>query len=225
MRLDVNGTFYDFSSFTTNPSPPLLTVGNGIPVDLSSAFNLDGITNDNNTSNGNLDGQGNSYSANQLGSPVSLNGLSFDIVAVGGNDVVQGLGQTVGDAIGAMRASTSWARPSTASRSTFTVTFTDGSTTQLTQALDDWTSDNGQTGEKVALSMRYRNPTPSSEVYLYGYNIPLDPAKTVASITMPGGGNVKVHRHRPCPRHRHAGEPVPGLQPRRHHGRQQYVDW
>ena len=95
----------------------------------------------------------------------------------------------------------------------FIVTYTDGTAAQFTPALDDWTIDHGQTGEAVALSMPYRNPHQSIEVYLYSYSIPLNPAETVASITIPGGGNVELHRHRPCPRppRHHAGELDRGL--------------
>ena len=66
-----------------------------VQVDLSAAFNVDGITTDNRTTSpGNLDGHGNSYSANLLGSSVSLNGLTYNLGTPDTNNVVQSTSST-----------------------------------------------------------------------------------------------------------------------------------
>ena len=111
----------------------------------------------------------------------------------GGNNVVQGSGQAITLPSGQFSSLDFLATSVNGEQSAkFIVTYTDSTTAQLTPALDDWTNDHGQTGEAVAVAMPYRNPHQGIEVYLYSYSIPLNPAKTVASITIPGGGNVEV---------------------------------
>ncbi len=193
-------------------------------MDLSGAYNWVGITYDTDPSPGNLDGDGDSYSATLLGSSVSLNGLSYNIGPPGTNDVLRGgTGQAITLPSGQYSSLDFLGTAVNGHQTgTFIVNYTDG-TTQLTQTLDDWTDDLGQSGETLALTMRYRNsnnnPDDTTTVYLYGYSIPLNPAKTVASITLPdgdNGANFEIARDRPYPgdvhRHRNpTGDPDAAL--------------
>ncbi len=187
---EVNGVLYDGDSYTTSTSPPLLRATSPfVQVDLSGAYNVDGITTDDDAMTGDLDGPNNSYSANLLGTTVNFNGLAYNIGPADTDDVVVGVGQSIPlpagqySSLDFLGADVNGEQPDLS----FTVTYGDTSTTQVNQAVDDWTMDAGQTGESLALTMPYRNPNAGVPVYLYEYSIALDPAKTVDSITLPRG--------------------------------------
>jgi len=76
----------------------------------------------------------------------------------------------------------------------FVVTYTDGSTTSVTQNLSDWSSPTNFAGETVAEETGYRilpSGQPSEGTwFIYGYSIPLNAAKTVSSLTLPNNRNV-----------------------------------
>ncbi len=191
-----SGTGTDTVKVTTGSASATATVtvtgtSTAIQVDLSGNFNVDGITADNNMSPGNLDGGGSSYSSNLLGSSVSLNGINYNIGTPDTNNVVNASGQTIplpsGDYSSLGFLATAFGGAQTG---TFTVTYADQTTTQITQTLDDWANHVGQTGESVAKSMSYRNHDKYGPVYLYSYSITLNSAKSVASITLPSGANI-----------------------------------
>lgn len=79
----------------------------------------------------------------------------------------------------------------------FTVSYTDGTTTKLTQSLSDWWGGpQNYSGEAVVLQMAgLITPTGSTlshVVYSYGYTFAINGAKTVKSITLPNNRNVVV---------------------------------
>jgi hypothetical protein len=79
---------------------------------------------------------------------------------------------------------------------TFTVTYTDGSTTVFTQGLSDWYTPQQYPGEAQAVTTNYRdNSTGTTDgrvFYVYGYSFNLNGAKTVRSIRLPQNRNVVV---------------------------------
>ena len=79
---------------------------------------------------------------------------------------------------------------------TFTVTYTDGTTQALVQNLSDWFQPGGFPGESRAVKMPYRLAADGAKdarpFYLYSYGFPVNPAKTVQSITLPDNPYVKV---------------------------------
>jgi len=79
---------------------------------------------------------------------------------------------------------------------TFTVTYTDGTTSTFTQSLSDWFSPQSYAGESQAATMAYRNTGAGGKddrtFYLYEYSFALNATKTVSSITLPGNNNVVV---------------------------------
>ena len=79
---------------------------------------------------------------------------------------------------------------------TFTVKYTDGTTTQFTQNMSDWCNAQNYPGEAQAVPMNYRdNSTGTVDVrilYLYGYSFNLNSTKTVSSISLPQNRNVVV---------------------------------
>lgn len=78
----------------------------------------------------------------------------------------------------------------------FTVTYTDGTTSSVTQSLSDWSAAQNFPGESVVKTMPYRitpaGGTQAGNWNLYGYTIPLNSAKTVQSLTLPNNQNVLV---------------------------------
>jgi hypothetical protein len=78
----------------------------------------------------------------------------------------------------------------------FVVTYTDGSTTSVTQSLSDWFSPQNYAGESQASKMAYRltasGATQNGPFYLYGYSFAINSAKTVKSLALPQNRNVVV---------------------------------
>jgi hypothetical protein len=174
--------------------------GTGTTVSLSSSFNLAGIYTDGTTfsATGGLDGVGTAYSANLLGTTVVWNGVNFAIGAANANNVVSSTGQVINLPAGSFISLNVLAAAVNGNQvsQTFTVTYTDNSTSTFTQSLSDWFTPQSYSGESVAMSMAYRdlsNGTTDPRTFsLYGYSFTLNSAKTVKSITLPNNANVKV---------------------------------
>src|SRR5450631_1689793 len=79
----------------------------------------------------------------------------------------------------------------------FVVTYTDGTTSTITQSLSDWWGPpQNFAGESQVLKMPYL-VTPSGAkmneaVYVYGYSLAINSAKTVKSLTLPNNRDVAV---------------------------------
>ena len=194
-----------YSLLLNNATIPLTVTGSGpTEVTLSSAFNRMGIFLDGeDTSNltRGLDMLGHAYSANLLfswpqvwdGVPFSLNIQSF------APSVISSVGQTIplppgqfsslrmlGTAVNGEQAS-----------QTITITYTDGSTTTITQSLSDWQNPQNNLGESKAFTMAYADNVLNGgriaeSTYLYGYSFAIDSTKTVQSVTLPNNQNVEV---------------------------------
>jgi hypothetical protein len=79
----------------------------------------------------------------------------------------------------------------------FVVTYTDGTTSTITQSLSDWWGPpQNYAGESQVLKMPYlvtpTGATMNEVVYVYGYTFAINSAKTVKSITLPNNRNVMV---------------------------------
>jgi len=78
----------------------------------------------------------------------------------------------------------------------FTVNYNDGTSTSFTQSVSDWFTPQNYPGESTALTMAYRVTSTGTlnnqTFYLYGYSFTLNPAKTVASVTLPKILGVRV---------------------------------
>jgi hypothetical protein len=200
------------------PTPTPISYGtplNGFQLDATATsgtisvplpYNVNGIyTPDSTYSTGGFDNDGYSYSTTTLGStaPSTLvwNGLTFDIGAANALDAVATpTGATSGLVIplpagnftdlfmlGAMVNNI-------AAGQTFTVTYTDGSTTVFNQNMSDWFNAAGWPGEAVVNCSEKRNfqdgSTQTDSVCVYGYDIPLTVGKTVQSVTLPNTRNI-----------------------------------
>jgi hypothetical protein len=166
-----------------------------VSVPLSNYYNVYGIYTPGSTfGTGGFDNDGNAYSTSSLGATVVWNGLTFDIGPANAKDAVANTTITLPTGkytnlymLGAM------VNNITAGQ-TFTVTYTDGSTTVFNQNMSDWVYADGWPGESVVNCNYDRNvdngTTQADSVCVYGYDIVLNPAKTVASVTLPNTRNI-----------------------------------
>ncbi|MGC2273577.1 MAG: peptidase S53, partial [Candidatus Sulfotelmatobacter sp.] len=71
----------------------------------------------------------------------------------------------------------------------FTITYTDGTSSSVTQGLSDWYESSGYQGESEAITAPYRLVSDGSKddrpFHIYGYSFNLDSSKSVRSITLP----------------------------------------
>ena len=177
---------------------------------MAAALDNVGITSNSNTSPGNFDGQGHSYSAEGLasdgitpGSTVSVGGvtLTWPSAAAGQADNVVAEGQTI-DLSGAgarliLLGAGDFGSPSGMG----TVTYTDGTTQSFNLALADWYNDAPQAGGTLIASTLWNDSAgPSThQVGIYSASVPLQPGKTVQSVTLPAvssgvaAGTVAMH--------------------------------
>ena len=171
---------------------------NSVPVDLSSFYNVTGIYNDGATftPGASLDGDGFSFSAQQLGSEQVGNGAVFKIGPPNAPDMVTGKTVSLPDGKFATVNLLALGVNGPQELQTFTVTYSDGSTSSFTQNLSDWASPSNFPNESPAVSMSYRLTSDGSkdsrEFYAYAYSFKLDPAKIARSITLPSNRDVLV---------------------------------
>ncbi|MEY9907261.1 hypothetical protein ABIA35_003490 [Catenulispora sp. MAP12-49] len=175
-------------------------------LDLTSAFNNVGITSQSNVTPGNFDGQGNSFSAEQLsaagitpGSMIPRAGSAFlwPNVAAGSPDNVAGSSAVIQG--GGHGGSTLFFLGSEAGDVTdnVTVTYTDGTTTTGTIGFPNW-ADSSPTefGSTLAISTQGRDlqsgyGDTTRTFRLFTNQITIDPTKTIATVTLPA--NSKIH--------------------------------
>lgn len=188
-----------FASCSGGLAPPLTAGGAITQVNLAAADNVYAFAaNGAVPTAGGFDGTSYAFSANLLGNGNSLswNGLTF---AVGGASAASAVANTTltlpGGAFSTLSLLASSAYGPLTNQS-FVVTYTDGTTTPLTQSVSDWGNPAGYPGESNAVTMAYR-VMPSGAVqtgpwYIYGYTFALNAAKTVKTLTLPATRNVVV---------------------------------
>ncbi len=145
-----------------------------------------------------MDGDGYAYSSTLLGTSVTWNGTTFTLGPANNADawanttITLPAGQFSTLVILAAAVNVT----ATGTTQTFTVNYTTGSPTTLTQNFSDWYNPLGFNGESIAKSMAYRNyynGTKDDRTFdLYGYSFAIDPNRTVSSITLPATRNVVV---------------------------------
>lgn len=191
--------------------------GLGTPVDLANAYNVYGIYSDSSGfPNGNpadsLDGNGDSYSANQLDpsdqTPISLNwqGVKFSLGPSNQQDAVYGSGANpIALPAGKFSTLTILATGVNGGQNSqaVVVTYSDNTSQTFTQTFDDWSASSScistnpcAPGETAVVTLPYADSAFSNQTrlnnlyYLYGYSFPLDASKTVSSLTLPNNRNV-----------------------------------
>jgi hypothetical protein len=178
-------------TYTIGPASPTS------PVNLTTAANLDGIGNNGSAiTGGGIDGSGSAYSSTLLGTSLSWSGVNFMFSPVGALNAVSNatVALPAGDFSKLYMLATGV--DGNQSNQTFIVTYTDGTTTTLTQSLSDWFTPQNYTGESKAATEAYRliasGARDNRTFYLYGYNFALNSAKTVKSLALPKNSHVAV---------------------------------
>jgi hypothetical protein len=162
-----------------------------------------GISDDSATSCADYDGDGYSYSAQGLaaagltpGGTVTADGLTFTWpdVASCAPDNILAAGQTmlVNGTAGASELGLLESSTNGGTSAPITITYTDGTSTTETLASSDWA--NGPAANETAVAtMTYRNMASGGSqaitIYVYATSVPIDSAKTVASVTFPNVSN------------------------------------
>jgi len=172
-----------------------------VSVPLSSYYNDSGIYDPGTSySSGGFDHDGYSYSSSTLSGSVVFGGMTFNLGPVGAPDAVYGTGSNpitlpAGQysnlyMLGAMVNNIDPPNDT----QTFTVTYTDGSTSTLNQNMSDWFNADGWPGEAVVNCAEKRNYQDGSQqsdsVCVYGYDLVLDPTKVVSTVTLPNNSNI-----------------------------------
>lgn len=165
-------------------------------VSLSSAANVDDITTDGTTGVAGLAGGGWTYSSNALGgTQITWNGQTFTLLAANANNTVSNATITLPAGHYATLSFLASVVYGPLTNQVFTVTYSDGTTTTLTQNMSDWGYPKSYTGESIAATAAYRDyngGTQTGPWYLYGYTITLNSAKTVSTLKLPTSGSVGV---------------------------------
>jgi hypothetical protein len=194
-----SGTIKQTLTFTLAVSAAVGATGIGTQVDLSSEFNVNGIYTDGTTySTGGLDGTGYSYSANLLTTSRVYDGVLFDFGLANQLDAVGGSGQSITLTPGKFSSLMLLATGVEGNQKsqTFTVKYTDGTSSQFTQSLSDWFTPQKYAGESEGVAMAYRNfdnGTKDQRTFsLYEYRFVLNPNKVVQSVSLPNNKNVLV---------------------------------
>jgi hypothetical protein len=184
------------SSGDISDSPVLAITPTDNPADY---YDNDGISPDNDQACANMDGDGYSYSATALagagltpGATVTADGLSFTWpnVAACSPDNILASGQTmlVNGTSGASTLGLLGASTNGGSQGTIVINYTDGTSSTETVSFNDWAQGPGN-GDTAVATMSYRNSisgaSQSITMYVYATTVPVDPSKTVASITFP----------------------------------------
>ena len=141
---------------------------------------------------GGLDGQGNAYSWEALGSgkAIPFGKVAFDVGAPNQPHAIAMASQTIAVPQGNYRTINLAATAVNGPRQDrlFKLLFTDGSTDSWVQSISDWASPQNYAGETLIATMDYRNKGDGTKdgrpVNLYGYSRAIPQGKTLKSITL-----------------------------------------
>ena len=185
------------NSAVASGSYTITQAGAPVSIALTNFTNVDAIVNTGSAvKNGGIDARGDAYAEALLGTSIGWEGKTFALGAAGTTDAVSvtivplpagnysGL-SVLGTAVNGDQVN-----------QTFVVTYTDGSTTTLTQSMSDWFTPQGYAGESLAVQMAYRilstGAVDAGPFNLYGYAFSINSTKTVKSITLPKNRDVVI---------------------------------
>ncbi|MBE1560296.1 glycosyl hydrolase family 95 catalytic domain-containing protein [Nonomuraea africana] len=180
--------------------PPIPPPGPTTPVDLSAHLDNDGVSAHENMNDGDFDGSGYTYPAEELPQPgpFTHEGLTFLFPAYGDGvrNNVTGRGQTITVPAGRYaKVRMVGAANSGAVTASLTATYADGSTAQVPFTMPDW---GGQPGAGVTEVLRCthrhgRSGAHTLRVGLFEVQVALAPAKELRSLTLPTLTRPQLH--------------------------------
>ncbi|MFC8734387.1 GH92 family glycosyl hydrolase [Luteimicrobium sp. NPDC057192] len=165
-------------------------------VDLSAAYDRDGVATADAPTQGNIDGLGYSYAADQLpaAGPTTIGGVTYQAPSTAGTDknLVEADGQTIAlpqGSYGALQVLGAAVNGGTGILGgTAVATYTDGTTASVPLQFTDWGKRDLEFGNTAAITMPYRMSTTgknNTQVSIYRATVALDASKTVRSLTLP----------------------------------------
>jgi hypothetical protein len=189
-----------YANSTVASGSYVITTGGGTSssVNLSAVDNVDGIaSNGTAATNGGWDTNGYAYSATLLGTSITYGGSTFTLGAGGTADAVSNTTIPLPAGNYATLNLLGAAAHGSQTNQSFVVTYTDGTTTTITQSLSDWWGPpQNYAGESQVLKMAYlvtpTGATMNEVVYVYGYTLAINSAKTVKSLTLPANRDVVI---------------------------------
>jgi len=172
---------------------------------LAAAATVVGLSHNANPAEGNFDGTGFSYSAENLAAAgvtpggtvqVGTTTTTFPSQAPGTPDAVTTSGQVIRFSGSGSALVIVGAAHNGTGQGNMTVTFTDGSTTTVPISFNDWFS-NAPTGLSSIVASSHWNQPPvggigDQVVGLYGEVYPIPADKTIADLTLPNVGNMNL---------------------------------
>lgn len=180
--------------------------GDPLP-DLAAAYNNVGVSNEDDPTKGDFDGDGNSFSAQLLegqgvtpGSSVQAVGAQFTWpeAAAGTPNNVAAAGQTISLSGQGQKLAFLGSGASLAATGGATVYYTDGTTSTGNFGFPNWSFQAAdEHGATLVISMNGRN-TPSGlanteyQYRVFANTIDLDPTKTVEMVTLPSSGSLHI---------------------------------
>ena len=173
------------------------TVNTGMVIPpLSSSYRVSAIVTDGDVfAASGFAGTTSAYSANLLGSSIPWNGITF---LLGAPNLPNGLSSST-IPLPQAKFNTLYlvgAANGNQTGQTFTINYTDGTSTATQLSLSSWTQSMGYAGESVAFTAAHQNQsggsTSAATTYVYGYQIPLDPSRVLSSIALPNNTNVVI---------------------------------
>ena len=192
----------------TVPPVTVDVVVSGGATSLFGDYNNVGVSSDSGVSAGNFDGGQRSYSATALrqagvapGTSFTADGAAFQwpMFAQGIPDNIQASGQKISLSGSGSRLVFIGAAANGPTQGQGTITYTDGSTQSFQLGFSDWTLGGGgesvSFGNAVVARCAYRNTVDTASgrenvaTYLYAAAVPLEPGKTVESVTLPNPSN------------------------------------
>lgn len=181
---------------------PLMSTPAAISVPLTPTDNVFGIAAPGtHVTGGGVDGLGDAYASDQLGSSLNWFGKHFVLAPPGANSAVASVSgvKVVPLPIGKF-TSLSLLAAATAGHDLLNqvlkVTYTDGTTSTFTQSFSDWQSFNSYQNQAIAADTQYvikANGTKLfGDFFVFGYNFNLNSSKAVKSLTLPNNKNIVV---------------------------------
>jgi predicted alpha-1,2-mannosidase len=173
-----------------------ITTSTSCAVDLSHAYNNDGVATLADASQGDFDGTGLSFAANLLPAPgpVTLGGVTYQAPPTAGTQLnfVKSTGQALAIPSGTFSSlhivGASDNGSTGAASATAVVTFTDGSTATVPLELTGWANAATDFANATVLSTPYQlkagTGRTTTKASLYETDIPLAPGKTVRSLSL-----------------------------------------
>jgi polygalacturonase len=168
-----------------------------VSVNLSAVANVHGLVNNGSpVSGGGLDGSGHAYSESLTGNSISWSGVTFALGVAGTANAASNVTLALPPGAYSSLKLLGAAVNGNQANQTFTVNYTDGSSTKFVQSLSDWRTPQHYAGESTVLRMAYRLTTGGAQdtgpYYIYGYSFSIDGTRTIQSVTLPANRNVVV---------------------------------